>query len=189
MTNNIVEKTLSSVSPKSALVPKAPGSYQLPLPVHLASLLLSPLYCPCLLTDKPPVPAQPSASFLLHLLNSTMLGLVLELVLALLSCGYYILEATVKLFLPSKMFHKDISGQVKADYHISCSIQISKNWPRHRHPHHDDAQVLLLTGGGSGIGRLMCLRSAARPGNTGWKGRLYVLGWLAIESVRKCINS
>jgi len=60
-----------------------------------------------------------------------MLATILELALALLSCCYYILEATVKLFLPSKMFHKDISGQ-----------------------------VLLLTGVGSGIGRLMCLRFA-----------------------------
>ena len=36
-----------------------------------------------------------------------------------------------------------------------------QTWPRHPHPDDDDAQVLLLTGGGSGIGRLMCLRSAA----------------------------
>merc|ERR1711936_174656 len=60
-----------------------------------------------------------------------MLGLIMELGGALLWTAFHIAESTVKLFLPDKLFHKDISGQ-----------------------------VLLITGGGSGIGRLMSLRFA-----------------------------
>lgn len=44
---------------------------------------------------------------------------------------YYIIEATVKLFIPERFFFKDVSGQ-----------------------------IVLITGGGSGIGRLMSLRFA-----------------------------
>merc|ERR1711936_1041849 len=60
-----------------------------------------------------------------------MLGLIMELGGALLWTAFHIAESTVKLFLPDKLFHKDISGQ-----------------------------VVLVTGGGSGIGRLMSLRFA-----------------------------
>jgi len=58
-------------------------------------------------------------------------SMLLELASATAWTFYYIFEAAVKLFIPSKMFHKDISGQ-----------------------------IILVTGGGSGIGRLMCLKYA-----------------------------
>jgi len=54
-----------------------------------------------------------------------------EVLVALVWTVYYIIEATVKLFLPANLRHKDIQGQ-----------------------------VVLITGGGSGIGRLMCQRFA-----------------------------
>jgi len=60
-----------------------------------------------------------------------MAGSVAEVIMGLLMAVYYAGEKFVKLFLPQAMFEKDINGQ-----------------------------VVLVTGGGSGIGRLMCLRFA-----------------------------
>merc|ERR1719209_1979075 len=60
-----------------------------------------------------------------------MMSALLEVSVALLWMFYYIGESCVKMFLPEQIFYKDINGQ-----------------------------VVLVTGGGSGIGRLMCLRFA-----------------------------
>merc|ERR1712080_420262 len=61
----------------------------------------------------------------------TMVSLVLELLQGVGWCLYYLIEAPVKLFIPERLFFKDVSGQ-----------------------------IVLITVGGSGIGRLMCQRFA-----------------------------
>lgn len=60
-----------------------------------------------------------------------MLDAILELLLALCWTCYYVCERTIKLIIPQSYLAKSIKGQ-----------------------------VVLITGGGSGIGRLMCLRFA-----------------------------
>jgi len=68
---------------------------------------------------------------LASLLRLKMWANILEVLVSLLLTVYHVVERFVKLFIPQKMFEKSINGQ-----------------------------VLLVTGGGSGIGRLMCLRFA-----------------------------
>jgi len=58
-------------------------------------------------------------------------SVMVEIAISFVWMFYYILEAIVKAVLPDQLFYKDVSGQ-----------------------------IVLLTGGGSGIGRLMCLKLA-----------------------------
>merc|ERR1712142_776149 len=67
----------------------------------------------------------------LHQATHKMAAAVLEVLIALVFTVYHVIERVVKIFLPQKMFEKNIAGQ-----------------------------VVLVTGGGSGIGRLMSLRFA-----------------------------
>ena len=75
-------------------------------------------------------------------------SMLLELASATAWTFYYIFEAAVKLFIPSKMFHKVCKQKLMTTSSASkqtLSQDIS-------------GQIVLVTGGGSGIGRLMCLK-------------------------------
>merc|ERR1712080_475108 len=65
----------------------------------------------------------------------TMVSLVLELLQGVGWCLYYLIEATVKLFIPERLFFKDVSGQ-----------------------------IVLITGGGSCIRCLPDLELPSSPG-------------------------
>ena len=71
-------------------------------------------------------------------------SMLLELASATAWTFYYIFEAAVKLFIPSKMFHK-VCKQTLSASKQTLSQDIT-------------GQIVLVTGGGSGIGRLMCLK-------------------------------
>ena len=91
-------------------------------------------------------------------------SMLLELGAATAWTFYYILEAGVKLFIPSKMFHKVSTTNIYIQRQLMISLKIilvNQEKVNGKINNFQDitGQIVLVTGGGSGIGRLMCLKS------------------------------